>query len=201
MTESETDLPPPVATPAAELVAEPAAEPAPAAPPDDTAALLRTVCERLDLLDAKFDDKVRDDSAREAIVGRLHAEVQQYKSDLMHQMLKPILLDLISLYDNLGKALGAAEGEAGEAGRQLRQRLGEVRTEVEDTLAKHGVEKFVVEVDAFDPRRQQPVKTLPAPSPEQVGKVAERLRPGFTRDQRVLRPERVSVFVQPTARP
>jgi molecular chaperone GrpE len=207
MTAQGTDTQSPDNTPVADLqVTLPVAEPAGAG--DETTALLRELCERIgrldarfEDLDAKFEDKVREDKAREAIVERLHGELQKYKSDLLLQMLKPVLLDMISLYDNIGKALDAANGEEGELGYQLRRRLGEFRTEVEDVLSKQGVELYVVPDDAFDPRRQQPVETRPAPSPDQEGKVAVRLRPGFTREGRVLRPERVVVFIKPPAQP
>jgi molecular chaperone GrpE len=163
----------------------------------DASALLRELGDRLDRLAVQFDDKIRADAGREAIVERLHAELQEYKSDLVLQVLKPLLLDLIALHDNLGKALEAA----GEDGGPLRQRLEEFRTEVEDALYRQGVERYETPGDAFDPRRQQALKTLPAPVPELEGRVAERLRPGFSRGERVLRSERVVVFVKPAVRP
>ena len=168
---------------------------------EDASLLLPVLLERLDRLAEKFDGKIREDAGREAIVERLHTELQQYKADLLLQMIKPILLDLIAMHDNLGKALEAAAAEAGEGFRQLRQRLEGFRTEVEDALYRQGVEPYVHPGDAFEPRRQQAVKTVPATTPEDEGRIAARLRPGFTRDERILRPERVVVFVKATVRP
>jgi hypothetical protein len=58
-----------------------AAEP----PAADSAAvaLLRELRDRLDRLETTFADKIRDDAGHEVVVERLHAELQQYKTDLV----------------------------------------------------------------------------------------------------------------------
>jgi len=187
----------PVTSVAAEA-AEPAAENT--SLNDELGAQLRGLHNHLDCLDAKFDLKVRDDTVQKAILDRLHGEVQEYKTDLVLQMLKPILLDLIAMYDNLGRSIDVAHATDGDVSPLLVEHLDRLRTEVVDALSRQGVESYVTPADVFDPRRQQAVKTLPAPSADQEGRIAERLRPGFTRGDRVLRPERVVVYTKSSTR-
>src|SRR5579885_1650701 len=98
----------------------------------EPANLFREVHDRFDQLEAKFDSKIREDAAREAIVERLHVELQQYKSDLLLQVLRPVLLDLIAMHDDIGKAIKTAGAETSEGTSELNQWLDRFRTDVED---------------------------------------------------------------------
>ena len=57
-----------------------------------------------------------------------------------------------------------------------------------------GREAVLVEGDAFDPRQQRAVATVPADDPAQNKTVAARHRKGFRAGDRVIRPEIVSVY-------
>jgi molecular chaperone GrpE len=174
------------------------AESAPA-PDGETAALLREVVERLGRLDGKFDGKVRNDAAREAVVDRLHRELQEYRADLLLNVLRPVLSDLIQLYDDIDKMLAACGEPVGEREQRLSEHLSGCRQEILDVLQRQGVEPFTVEGDDFNPRRQRSPRTTPAPHPDLEGKVDRRLRPGFARGETVLRPEIVVAFVRARA--
>jgi molecular chaperone GrpE len=155
--------------------------------------LLESIAERLARLESRFDDKIKNDAAREAIVQRLHTEVQDYRTDLLLKVLRPVLLDLISLYDEMGQALASPGPEDSGSRERL---LAGFQQEVADILYRQGVEPFAHEGEQFDPRRQRASRTLPAPAPEREGQIAARLRPGFAAGERVLRPELVAVYVR-----
>jgi molecular chaperone GrpE len=157
---------------------------------EDLRGLKATVLGQMEQLRQLFERELRAESSRERIVDRLHAELQEYKNDMLLKVLKPMFMDLIDLHDDIGKMSAASAPE--EEG--LRRALGEVRQGIEDIFYRQGVEPFTEEGDAFDPRRQRAVTTVPADEPEQARRVAARLRPGFQSADKVIRPEIVSVY-------
>lgn len=157
-------------------------------------AFHQDIAGRLEQLRQLFEREVRAEATRERIVDRLHAELQEYKGDLVLQCLRPIFLDLIGMYDDLGKRLEGAEpdGPAARLARELQQ-------EILDVLYRQGVEPFTVDEAGFDPRRQRAIATVPTGDAALVRTLARRIRPGFDRDGKLIRPELVAVYVNAPA--
>ncbi|MDR3622949.1 MAG: nucleotide exchange factor GrpE [Paludisphaera borealis] len=189
----------------AEVVAailEPEAEPEPepiteqvlVEPDNDVRRAVDRLGDRIDQrlagLQAQFDREVRAEASRERVVDRLHAELQEYKQDLLLKVQRPIFVDLIQLHDDVGK-MAEAQGDDGEAVRGM---LESIQTAVEDILYRQGVEPFRNDGEAFDPRRQRAVTTTPTDEPDRAKTVAQRLRPGFQAGDKVIRPEIVTVY-------
>ncbi len=145
---------------------------------------------RIDGLQTLFDREIRAESTREKIVDRLHAELQDYKNDLLHKVLRPVFLDLIQLHDDVDKMIATLDGD--DRGSGL---LRAVQQGLEDVLYRQGVEPFT-EADGqpFDPRRQRAISTVPTDDPSQNRAIAGRLRKGFAAADKVVRPEQVAVF-------
>jgi molecular chaperone GrpE len=149
---------------------------------------------RLDRLQALFEREVRAEATRERVVDRLHAELQEYKNDLLLKVLRPVFVDLIQLHDDIGKISEAQpEGQAPEVARLLALMRG-FQQGIEDILYRQGVEPFAVDGDEFDPRRQRAVGTTPTDDPTLNRRVASRHRRGFKSEDRMIRPEVVSVY-------
>lgn len=190
--------------PVAAVEPEPGAvEPSSSQTATEVAARLGALQARLDALAESFEDKIKYDSSREAIIDRLHAELQEYKNDLALKILKPLVLDLIQFHDDLGKTVAARRERLDEPGAaaQLLEVLASYQTDVESMLYRNGIETFTTDQSDFDPKRQRVVKSVPTPDASQNKKVAERIRKGFQYEGRVLRPEMVNVFVAEAARP
>ncbi|WP_240907053.1 nucleotide exchange factor GrpE [Paludisphaera rhizosphaerae] len=141
-------------------------------------------------LQGQFDREVRAEANRERIVDRLHAELQEYKQDLLMKMQRPIFVDLIQLHDDVGKMAAALAPEA----HDFRGTLESIQTALEDVMFRQGVEPFRAEGDVFDPRRQRAVTTVSTPDPGLAKTIAARIRPGFQAGEKVVRPEVVSVY-------
>jgi molecular chaperone GrpE len=160
---------------------------------------LRLVGEQLDQrlvsLQTLFEREIRAEATRERIVDRLHAELQEYKHDLLLKVQRPIFVDLIQLHDDLGKMIEAQPPDAADR-EALRGTLESIRTAIEDILYRQGVEPFRLESDEFDPRRQRAVSTVPTEEQELNKCIAGRLRPGFQSGDKIIRPELVSVYTQ-----
>ena len=62
--------------------------------------------------------EARAEATRERVVDRLHAELQEYKQDLLLKVQRPIFVDLIQLHDDIGKMIEARPA----VGRRTRPR-------------------------------------------------------------------------------
>ena len=144
---------------------------------------------KLDALAGRFDREVRAEATREKVVDRLHAELQEYKQDLLLNTLRPMFVDLIQLHDDMGKMADARAGVEG-----LADALRGYQQGIEDILYRQGVEPYSVDGPTFDPRRQRAASTVPADDPALAKTVATRLRKGFSAGEKVIRPEVVAVY-------
>lgn len=155
--------------------------------------------EQLHKLHAAFDAKVRYDEVRERHFESMSKELAAHRQGLYQAPVRTILLDLAAMYDDLTNAINSAADcpETAEA-------LAFFRGTVEQILARNGVARFSVDDTMVDRTRQKVISVVETSDPSTDRRVAVRLRPGFTWDDRMLRPEWVSVYVtraMPQARP
>ena len=148
---------------------------------------------QLDAIQTILEREARAEATRERVVDRLHAELQEYKQDLLLKVQRPIFVDLIQLHDDIGKMVAAQDGAEGEVARLLDMMSG-FQQGIEDILYRQGVEPFALEGDAFDPRRQRALSTVPTDDPDRNKRVAARLRKGFQASDKLIRPEMVTVY-------
>jgi molecular chaperone GrpE len=155
--------------------------------------MARQLGQKLDALQSLFDRELRAEATREKVVDRLHAELQEYKQDLLLSTLRPVFIDLIQLHDDIGKVAVAGPESDPEARRLVALMLG-FRQGIEDILYRQGVEPFEVDGETFDARRQRVGGTVVTDDPARHKTVAARIRKGFQAGDRVIRPEVVSVY-------
>jgi molecular chaperone GrpE len=151
---------------------------------------------RIDSLQTLLERELRAEATRERVVDRLHAELQEYKQDLLLKVQRPIFVDLIQLHDDIGKMIDARPPEEIEPGdaTAVRCLLDSIQTAIEDILYRQGVEPFAMEGQGFDPRNQRAVATRATEDPDLDKTIANRLRKGFRAGEKLIRPEIVSVF-------
>ncbi|MFD9942439.1 nucleotide exchange factor GrpE [Nonomuraea sp. NPDC059023] len=150
---------------------------------------IATVLEELGRLQRAFEAKIRYDSGRERVIETMSAELEKHRAGFQQALLRPVLLDLVSLHDDLTRAV-----EDGGAPAETTGGLAYVRDTVEQILARNDVHRFAVEGDSVDRTRQKVVSTLATPDPALGRQVALRLRAGFTWGEKVLRPEWVTAY-------
>jgi molecular chaperone GrpE len=148
---------------------------------------------KLDALSTLFEREIRAEATREKVVDRLHAELQEYKQGLLLGILRPVFVDMIQLHDDMGKMVAAQPEPEGDVARLLDLIRG-FQQGIEDILYRQGVEPFSLDDDAFDPRRQRALSTVPTDDPDLNKRVAARLRKGFQAGEKVIRPEMVTVY-------
>ena len=186
-----SDSVPPVSTAADKKVQEP--PPAAGSLHDE----LREIRACVARIEEEFRTKIEYDAHKNAIIDRLHAELQEHKGDLLRSMIEPVVLDLTQTWDNLQKlAAHYRDKTPSDVDVHAVLRLiADMPGHVEDVLVRQGVTLFQCDTDTFDPRRQRVVRTVPTGDQAQDRKVAERVRKGFEWVGRVIRPEMVAVYI------
>ncbi len=102
----------------------------------------------------------------------------------------PLVGDILQVRDNLQRAIEAAGGSDSTAG--LRDGVTMVVKQLDDTLAKYGVEPIPAENEEFDPNYHEAISQMPHPEIES-GNVAHVAVGGFRMHGRVIRPAQVVV--------
>lgn len=159
--------------------------------------VLDAVNQGFERVQAIVEERYALDRFREAQIDKLHAELQDYKADLVAKAVRPVLQSLMRLHDDLGKVLDALSRE--DAAAVTRERLLSLlegfREDVEIALDRNGVGTFTTEAEEFDPRRQKVVRTVETSEQALAGRLAARVRPGFEQGEAILEKERVAVYV------
>lgn len=143
-----------------------------------------------------FESKIKYDASKEKMVDTLHKELQSYREDLHFKILRPVIMDLISMHDDMSSLLthAAEVNDPSESEINLRRSLLTFLDTISEILERNGVTSYSEVNTAFVAQRQRAIKVIHTPDIEQDGLTAERLRCGFEYSGRVLRPEIISVF-------
>jgi molecular chaperone GrpE len=128
-------------------------------------------------------ENVRKRAAREVSDAKIYA-VEKFAGDML------------SVSDNLSRALGALPDEERavltEAGQNLLNGIEMTQKELHAKLARHGVTSVAAEPgEAFDPNLHQAVSQVPSEQPS--GTIAETYQTGWRIGERVLRAAMVAV--------
>lgn len=145
-----------------------------------------------------FADKLAYDKFKEKQITLLHDELAAHKTDLLRKATHPLIRAIIRLHDNLGRASDSLRGGSTSVNHESTELLAGFQDDIEILLGDSGVTVYREDSVAFNMRRQQALKTLPAPSPDLIGLVSQHLRPGFEQDGFVLRKELVVVYATST---
>lgn len=143
-------------------------------------------------------DNLRERGASELTQQRafdtLYDELRQYKEDFIFQAEKPLLLDLLLFYDSLNwfqKSLVNKEMSLDVVADSFQYLIDEFLEVLyrRDVLPMESQKRF-------DPKTQKAVKIEAAPQGVEDQAVAEVLKRGFTRGERVLRSEEVVLYTR-----
>ena len=154
----------------------------------EVAALRAQVAELQQLLIEKNEAEVTQQKAFDS----LYEELRQYKEDFIYQAEKPLLLDLLLFYDSLNwfqESLVKKEMSMDVISDSFQYLIDEFLEVLyrRDVLPMEGQDKF-------DPKTQKVVKVIPPEGPDQDQLVAQVLKRGFNRAERVLRSEEVVIY-------
>ncbi|RVT83533.1 nucleotide exchange factor GrpE [Rhodobacteraceae bacterium CCMM004] len=107
--------------------------------------------------------------------------------------------DLLPVYDNLKRALGAVGEDQKEQSAALIEGVELTLRELVNVLGKHGVTPIAPEPgDRFDPKLHQAMFEAPVPGTK-AGEIIEVMTEGFLLHDRLLRPAHVGVSSTPAS--
>lgn len=157
--------------------------------PADVAALREEVAG----LRRDFRSKLMYDDGKQRQLDTLHQELETYRRGFHFQVLRPVITDLITLYDDLEK-VSARLAQQEQAADVVRE-LAHVRDQIEEILRRNGIEHFTIPGAEFDARRQRVIAFVETTDQAQDKRIAEHLRPGFEYEGRIVtQPEQVSAY-------
>lgn len=147
-------------------------------------------------LNDQFDSKLKYDSHKNQQIDNLHKEVQEYKTDLLRKLLKPLIDSLIKMLDDyysLYRSYEAKDITEIDISKLVKQ-LSSVYQDVEDVLDIVGVTTYSTDDIVFDSTKHQVVKSVTTEDAEKDKFIVERLKKGVYWDFKVYRPEQVVCF-------
>ena len=110
-----------------------------------------------------------------------------------------VLRDMLSVYDNLARALNASNDETRAAAPGLVDGVELTLRELTNVLSRHGVARICPQPgDLFDPHSHQAMFEAPVPD-YSAGQVIQVMAEGFRLHEQLLRPAQVGVSSTPPA--
>jgi molecular chaperone GrpE (heat shock protein) len=186
--------PGPVETPS-----PPAAEASAAGEASESQQILQVLAatsQQMDLLLQEFQSKLKYDAHKERIIDNLHAELQEYKNDLVKKHLLSVMLDVIKIIDDIRKWIQHYRSQEPDQRDPLKlfKYLESIPSDLEDIFYWQGVKPFTCAAKEFDPVRQRAVKRIDTQDRDQDKLVAESVRCGYEWEGKVIRPEMVATY-------
>lgn len=156
---------------------------------------VQELSDRLTELAKLFDNRIMHAEHEEKVIDRMHKELQQYKQDLYAQILRPVLLDIAATRDSI---LTTVAQRTANGQTEIPASIFSTYTEGDlyDILEKNEVEVYHSKPGAaFDALRQRAIHKTPTQDAALHGKIASSFSSGYLYRNRVLSPEKVSVYV------
>jgi molecular chaperone GrpE len=155
--------------------------------------------QRVTKLDQQFETKILYDKSKDQTIDALHDELQDYRDGLQFKHLRPLVDDLLTVYDDLSTLLVRfwvenPDQAASEPVKTLLHSLDTIRDDLAYTLEKHGFELYEHPGDEIDRQNQRVQGTVETNDPVLDRKLAERVRRGLRYEDRVIRPEVVRAY-------
>lgn len=136
-------------------------------------------------------DTIANDKVKERAFDQLYAELKQYKDDFLFKAEKPLLLDLLLFYDSLNwfqESLVKQEMSPDVIADSFQFLIDEFL----EVLYRRDVMP-IEESDTFDRRVHKAVKVSKTDDVDLDYKIAQVLKRGFHRAEKLLRPEEVVI--------
>ncbi|WP_233510913.1 nucleotide exchange factor GrpE [Actinomadura craniellae] len=131
---------------------------------------------------------------REAIIDRLHEEVQALRRGELQVMYEPVRSALFRLHDMLRREATRWNGPERPDPALVAPLLAAVTDEIAEALARTGIDRFeVTEGDHYDATRHRPVSTRPVTDPACHDTVLTAGSDGFERGGQVVRKAEVVI--------
>lgn len=148
-------------------------------------------------LSQSFESKIKYDEHKNKIIDDLHHSLQEYRDGLIKKYLHRIIIDVIKIVDDMRKFTSHYNNssENDETTEKFLSYIENIASDMEDLFSWEGVQPFTCEGDKFDPSRQRIIQKVETDDPAKDKMIAQRLRPGYEWDEKVIRPEMISAYI------
>lgn len=133
---------------------------------------------------------------KDDLISSMNDELKKYRDGMFEKIFKPILMDIISLREDLRKTSKAYEEKDIESvpKEKLITLLEDYTLDIADLLEKYNVSIYESELGSeFIPIKQKIIKTIDGDE-EQNAKIAKIISNGYILGEEVLSPEKVYVY-------
>ena len=141
--------------------------------------------EKLLELQKSFQEKFTRDHTLKEAYDKLYAEMRQYKDNFLYEAQRPLLMDIILLYDNLLRTEKRFEE------KEVREGFSFLKEELLEILYRQDIEPIQIDEKKVNKKLQRTIKTVETHCEEEHGDVVEIVREGFLRNDRVMRPQEI----------
>lgn len=150
---------------------------------------------KIESMNTLFLKKIQHTECEEKILDQMHAELGKYKEDLYSQLVRPILLDIIEVRDSITRMTAIYKNKP-EGEQDIPNKLfSDFAYDIQDILERQEVELYnSLTGDEFQPGKQRAIKRVPTTQADLHGKIAESMSSGYIYRQRILSPEKVSIY-------
>ncbi|MCU0599526.1 MAG: nucleotide exchange factor GrpE [Desulfobacterales bacterium] len=152
---------------------------------------------QLNSLSKAFETKLKYDDHKNKIIDELHQSLQEYRQGLVQKYVQKIFTDVLKVVDDIRKfsAHYSSNRNADDTMDKFLTFLESTASDLEDLFLWEGISPFSCEGNLLDPARQRILNKFPTDDPAKDKIIAERVRPGYEYNGKIVRPEMVSVFV------
>ena len=153
-----------------------------------------TLLEQVSALNKKFDQKIKTDMHKAEMFDNMHKELTQYKNGLITQVINNILIDIIQIIDINDKNISLFENQdcSEENYEKIIRILKGVSEDLTDVLYRQSVEPYTL--DEIDVKRQKILQVIPTNDISLDRTIAKKIVPGYEKDGKIIRPERISIY-------
>ncbi len=139
-----------------------------------------------------LEDKIANDSVKEKAFEELYSQLESYKRNFVFSAMKPVILDMLLLYDRIENEICHKQLETANPENDLVS----YRDELLEILCRNDVIPMEVsnEGDKFNPEKSNAVDKCETDDPDLDGKICKVLKVGFKRGVAIIRPEIVQVY-------
>ncbi len=149
-------------------------------------------------LSEDFNAKLRYDASKKEIIDKQFQELDAYHREAHEKLTKAIVMDLISEIDGAERSAEHYEtlSPTQENYAKLKKLIMSHAEDLRDILENNEIESYRTPAGApFDHKRHSVLKTIPTDDSTQAKTVQSSLRSGYVKGDKVIRPEKVAVYV------
>lgn len=143
-----------------------------------------------------FQEKILRSEREGQIIDKMHSELQDYRSDLYVQLLRPVLNDIIALREHILKLAADYSEKAIEEQFVPLEIIASYGDDLATILEDNEVEVYSCQAgDPFDPTRNKAIAKVETDDAELDKSVAATFGEGYLYRDRVVSAQKVSVYV------